>query len=952
MHRTVALGSAKPLRMHLHRPFMAALLIVAVLAGALLSASQTSRAAAPTTGWEPPLYAEDLTGPCLPRLPRTVVRHDLLALALKRCPLPPATLHYHRFDPSGGVPGAGQYSFLLPGGAPVTTYAQLREGATRVRLHTHDRTGRPQTGFYDLVEPGDLFDWRASDTCWARYRVMAVVPAAAGATQREFGVTSLTGRWGGPHAFTDCPGAVASNTAVRLRWTPAEGPAIAGVEWLPEDDQRILAEAAVAVHRYFDRWLGITPPIFAVTASEFHIPCLSSGGALHLSLQLPCAELRLFVRSVLAKQYADVAVAVTRMRGGHPEPEWLIDGHAHYVYARLVGADGRRPYRTLRSEMIGFARATDLALDSAPLQPHDVRIPFGFVIDPARPQWEGSRREFQRWIGALAIDWLVEQTSEAALEQYAQTRFAGDWRAAFQEAFGMSIDQFLRGFAAYRAELAAADGGAPRLRRPFHTVVFFGPLTGERRALATTIEEIVDFFDREVGLTATAATFVVDISAAAYERVLGTIGRHHCGDAYGDSLLYVVDTCTFPIIIAHEFAHVLLNERGQGRSGAQPQWLNEGAAEYLALQYWLATGGANSDTAWATPRQEFAAGVVAELPAAVSDAAVALAAIERDWQYYIYALAVRHLVERFGIDRLLAAFGPAWSEAGPDEAGRFQAVFGESLDAFFASFGRALRSLPAPGPSRGAAQVCSNAWADAQGVKWIDLDGQPCTDTRGGGTVTVRRRGFVRTFTLSSGHSWLATDSIVWPRAVVFVGGTPGGSCYGQTTIDLADGAEVERHAPECPELDAVFDAVVASSARGDSDESRPASPPPTPGAPQICHSYARTDTRGVDWIDLDALRAGCALARDGGRVVVRHDDVARTFTLYGGYDWRVVDATNGVPAVQFENPANPYLGISSGFIRFALDDGRELARRVPADVPELHAIFDAITSAPGEPGE
>ena len=382
----------------------------------------------------------------------------------------------------------------------------------------------------------------------------------------------------------------------------------------------------------------------------------------------------------------------------------------------------------------------------------------------------------------------------------------------------MSIDQFTRGFEQYRADLAAADGGAPRLSRPFHHVVFFGPLTEERRAMVATIEEIVGFFEREYGLSATAATFVLDIDVSTYERLLGTIGFNYCGHEDG-SLIYVLDACAFPFIIAHEFAHVLLNELGEHRAASRPQWLVEGAADYLALQQWLDDGPANPETAWPI-RQEFAASVIKELPAAASDTEVAIAAIDGDEQYKVYILAVRHLVERFGIDALFAAFGPTWRDAGHDDASRFQAVVGTSLEDFYASFGRWLRSLPAP------------------------------------------------------------------------------------------------------------------SSA--------------APDVPQVC-PVART-TRGVDWIDLDALGPGCTVARDGGRVVVSRGDVARAFWLYGGWDWRVVDGTHlvpsyGVAAVRFETIPN-YVGVSSGSIRFALSDGRELARRVPVDVPELRAIFDAITSS------
>lgn len=203
------------------RLLLAALLIPAVLAGALLTTSPPAYAAAPAGGWEPPPDAEELTGPCLPRLPRTVVRHDLLALALERCPLPPAQMRYNRFDPTGAVTQPGQYTFLMPGDdgeRVVTSYAQLRTDATRFRLNTSDRTDTSQADFYDLVEVNDIVEWRRSDTCWARYRVMDMPEPAEGAVQREFGIHWVS------YTYDGCPGSsgVPTQTAVDLEWTPPD----------------------------------------------------------------------------------------------------------------------------------------------------------------------------------------------------------------------------------------------------------------------------------------------------------------------------------------------------------------------------------------------------------------------------------------------------------------------------------------------------------------------------------------------------------------------------------------------------------------------------------------------------------------------------------------------------------------------------------------------------------
>lgn len=317
--------------------------VVAFLAGALLTTSPPAHAAAPAGGWEPPPYAEEFTASCLPREPRSVVRHDLQVLALARCPLPPQTLAYHRFDPSAAAAGAGQYAVLAPGGV-ATTYEQWRLDATRLRLHTADRTGHAQTGFYALVEPGDFVEWRVSDSCGGRYRVTAVRPPAAAAAPWEFGVTVNPYVRAVRNFYTDtrCPDAVAPNMPVRLRWSPPAGPTIHGTARLPARDQGTIAQVAADVHGYFTRWLGITPSQFEVQVEEGSplFPCLSTSGPSGLTLYLPCPSLKPLVDANLARSYAAAAVYVARTRPDHTEPEWLIAGHAHYVYARWVAAAG------------------------------------------------------------------------------------------------------------------------------------------------------------------------------------------------------------------------------------------------------------------------------------------------------------------------------------------------------------------------------------------------------------------------------------------------------------------------------------------------------------------------------------------------------------------------------------------------------------------------------------
>ena len=115
--------------------------------------------------------------------------------------------------------------------------------------------------------------------------------------------------------------------------------------------------------------------------------------------------------STVAESYAGAAVSVTRVA---QRPHGARVARRRACPVRVRALDGRRrpaalPEILRTATMVGFTRATDLALDGALLQEHfDVSAPLGHRADPTRPRWESSRLAFQRWIGALAIDWLVQ----------------------------------------------------------------------------------------------------------------------------------------------------------------------------------------------------------------------------------------------------------------------------------------------------------------------------------------------------------------------------------------------------------------------------------------------------------------------------------------------------------------------------------------------------------------
>ena len=89
-------------------------------------------------------------------------------------------------------------------------------------IHQNDSVGTSQADFYDLVQVGDIVEWREADDCWVvRYTVTEVKDDPAGDPPRKLlAVAWMT------YAFTGCSGAVAANAVASFAWGPL--PALGG----------------------------------------------------------------------------------------------------------------------------------------------------------------------------------------------------------------------------------------------------------------------------------------------------------------------------------------------------------------------------------------------------------------------------------------------------------------------------------------------------------------------------------------------------------------------------------------------------------------------------------------------------------------------------------------------------------------------------------------------------
>ena len=134
-------------------------------------------------------------------------------------PLPATTLRYDTYDLTGAVTKPGSYAFLMPdddgdGMSVATTYEQLRTESTALRFNLTDADGTSRAGFYRVIEPGDLVEWRQADDCWARYMVTSRPTTVSGTATNEFEVKAFTDSYAG------CSGTVVANGVRRIGWAP------------------------------------------------------------------------------------------------------------------------------------------------------------------------------------------------------------------------------------------------------------------------------------------------------------------------------------------------------------------------------------------------------------------------------------------------------------------------------------------------------------------------------------------------------------------------------------------------------------------------------------------------------------------------------------------------------------------------------------------------------------
>ena len=129
------------------------------------------------------------------------------------------TLSYGAPTTTGSVTDDGDYAFLTDPDdltTMVTTYEGLRDGSTTgLVINKTDSAGTSQADLFDIVQAGDIAEWRKAADCFVRYEVTEVKADPTGTPPRKLlAVAWMT------YAFTGCSGAISSTATASLQWGP------------------------------------------------------------------------------------------------------------------------------------------------------------------------------------------------------------------------------------------------------------------------------------------------------------------------------------------------------------------------------------------------------------------------------------------------------------------------------------------------------------------------------------------------------------------------------------------------------------------------------------------------------------------------------------------------------------------------------------------------------------
>ena len=461
---------------------------------------------------------------------------------------------------------------------------------------------------------------------------------------------------------------------------------------VPAETQSALRKEMARVLAFYTERYGIeTPEFFVLVDPELDIVAAANAEQIWIGRHAIDDPLR---ESVYAHEYFHVLQHHLSQQAPSTgdSPLWLTEGSAAYAEDMYRGE--RQGWSANRVRANWWRVSLRYPEELSALEPRSALGAFAYAYD----------------LGPLAVDWLVRRAAaddgnfhfdplppdgpelqgeyDAHLQYYRLRQSADTWQEAFEGAFGITVDDFYKAFAEYRAKL-----GASRLRhladdRDEPVVVFVGEAPRETaesyRARLSALQTL--FHDRfETAPTDYTVHVVADyeLATAEYLRLFGGVFPEEiCGEREVGAVLFLVVGCVTYADPMLRFHHDTVVARlapwtslpsvpaGQHRRG--PAWLRDGTEIYARDAYHARIRSTSRSLAAQT--DEPLVGVTESgAPSPPYRLVRALRFLAADW-----------LTQRAGEPALFEYYrllpsSDTWQEA-------FQGAFGITIDDFYAAF--------------------------------------------------------------------------------------------------------------------------------------------------------------------------------------------------------------------------------------------------------------------------
>ena len=365
-----------------------------------------------------------------------------------------------------------------------------------------------------------------------------------------------------------------------------------------ELEAEVRAETAAVVTFFAERFAALPPEFTVVVEPTATTYTTSYRLAVALNYRTETAP----IGSLIAREYFRLLQTSISPRanpyfpgpdGVHPQgADWLKDGaelYAQYAYLKSVDPETARLVRDRQISVASWAGESLREIESQ-----------------TRTHYEHHLLQAWSSRGFFAAEWLAERVgAPALLDYYRVVDSARNWREAFEQAFGISLDRFYEAAEPYLSETAppmphlADDRAEPIL-------VLLGDIPPEEAAaVREQFETAQEFFRERLGADPADYTVYVaadDESAApAFRKAFATDpDPRFCFTAMQGSALVMTLDCRWSLADhLGSYHYINIHEPivvATGFPSHGPRWLRLGLSGYAEYTYLAAAGPETIET--------------------------------------------------------------------------------------------------------------------------------------------------------------------------------------------------------------------------------------------------------------------------------------------------------------------------------------------------------------------